>query len=88
MRLGFFVGVTGAGVGAVVALGLGLVQLRFGVIPLPPDSYFLDTAPVEILWLDVLWTTLGAVVLCTLAAYLPARAAARVEPVRTIRFGG
>ena len=26
--------------------------------------------------------------LCTLAAYLPARAAARIEPIRTIRFGG
>lgn len=88
VRLGFFVGVAGATIGAVVALGLGLIQLRFGLLPLPPDSYFLDTAPVEIRLFDVVWTVAGAVLLCTLAAYLPARAAARVEPVRTIRFGG
>ena len=31
--------------------------------------------------------SLAAIALCTLAAYLPARAASRIEPIRTIRFG-
>lgn len=88
VRLGFFVGVVGAAIGAASALMLGAIQARYGLLPLPADSYFLDTAPVEIRLLDVGWTVLAAVALCTLAAYLPARAAARIEPVRTIRFGG
>ncbi len=37
--------------------------------------------------IDVVVTVILAVALCTLAAYLPARAAARIEPIRTIRFG-
>ncbi len=64
------------------------MQHRFQLIGLPSDAYYLDHAPVEILAVDVIWTVVAAVALCTLAAYLPARAAARIEPIRTIRFGG
>ena len=85
--LGLLVGVTGATLGAGIALGLGALQARFGFIALPADAYFLDSAPVEIRLFDVGWTVAAAIALCTLAAYLPARAASRIEPIRTIRFG-
>ena len=86
--LGFLVGVVGAALGTVAAVGFGLVQDRFQLIKLPEDAYYLDHAPVEILPLDVAVTVVVAVALCTLAAYLPARAASRIEPIHTIRFGG
>ncbi len=38
--------------------------------------------------LDIGVTVIATILVCTLAAYLPARVAASVEPVRTIRFGG
>ena len=84
---GFLVGTAGATLGAALALAFGAAQIRFSFIPLPQDAYYLDTAPVEIVAVDVAVTVLVAVALCTLAAYLPARAAARIEPIRTIRFG-
>ena len=84
---GFLVGCAGAALGAALALGFGFAQQRFAFIPLPQDAYYLDAAPVEIQVVDVVVTVVLAVVLCTLAAYLPARAAARIEPIRTIRFG-
>ena len=85
---GFMVGTIGAAVGAATALGLGWVQQRFEVIKLPADAYYLDHAPVEMAGLDVAVTVIATIVLCTLAAYLPARAASAIEPIRTIRFGG
>lgn len=85
---GLMVGTIGAAVGAALALGFGALQARFAFIRLPPDAYYLDAAPVEIRLLDVGVTVVAAVVLCTLAAYVPARAASRIEPIRTIRFGG
>lgn len=85
--LGFLVGVVGATIGAAVALAFGFIQGTFHLIPLPSDAYYLDSAPVEIQLFDVLWTVLIAIALCTLAAYLPARAASRIEPIHTIRFG-
>ncbi|MEM6327066.1 MAG: ABC transporter permease [Bacteroidota bacterium] len=88
LLLGALVGTTGAAIGAGLALLFGWAQGRFGFIPLPQEAYYLDSAPVELRMLDFVWVAVLAVVLCTLAAYLPARAAARIEPIRTIRFGG
>lgn len=88
LLLGALVGTSGAAIGAGLALLFGWAQGRFGFIPLPQEAYYLDTAPVELRALDFVWVAVLAVLLCTLAAYLPARAAARIEPIRTIRFGG
>ena len=85
--LGALIGTTGALLGGALALAFGLVQDRYRVIPLPQEAYYLDAAPVELVATDFVWVMALAIVLCTVAAYLPARAAAGVEPIRTIRFG-
>ena len=85
---GLMVGVIGAALGTSVALLLGWIQDRWQVIKLPADAYYLSSAPIEFSTTDLVVTVIAAVVLCTLAAYLPARAASRIEPIRTIRFGG
>jgi len=36
--------------------------------------------------MDFLWVGALSLALCTLAAYIPARIAARLDPVRVIRF--
>ena len=86
LTFGLFVGIVGALIGAGLALALALIQMRWGVIPLPQEAYYLDTAPVELRALDFVLVPILAVVLCALAAWLPARVAARVQPVRAIRF--
>lgn len=86
--LGLMVGVIGSAIGAGLALAFGALQTRFAIIRLPQDAYYLDRAPVDVALLDVVVTVIATIVICTLAAYLPARSAARIEPVRTIRFGG
>jgi len=88
LSLGFLVGTIGTGLGLGLALAMGLVQERFGVIPLPQEAYYIDTAPVSLYLPDFVIVAVVGMVLCTLAAYLPARVAARIEPVRAIRFAG
>ncbi|MEM0961357.1 MAG: ABC transporter permease [Bacteroidota bacterium] len=85
---GFLVGSIGALAGSGFALAFAALQSQLGVIRLPPDAYYLDRAPVEVAGLDILITVIASIVLCTLASYIPARTAASVEPIRTIRFGG
>ena len=85
---GFLVGAVGAALGSALAVVFGAVQGRFELIKLPADAYYLDHAPVELSGLDVAITVIATIALCTLAAYLPARAASSIEPIRTIRFGG
>jgi lipoprotein-releasing system permease protein len=85
--LGFLIGAGGSALGAGAALLFAAVQLRFGLIRLPAEAYYIDVAPVELHALDFALVPLLAVALCTLAAYFPARTAARLEPIRSIRFG-
>ena len=85
--LGFLIGVVGSALGTGFTLLFAVVQLRFGLVRLPAEAYYIDTAPVELHGLDFVLVPLLAVVLCTLAAYFPARVAARLEPIRAILFG-
>lgn len=84
--LGAVIGCTGSLLGSALAVTAGWIQQTYGVIPLPAEAYYMDTAPMALQATDVLLVTSVAIVLCLLAAYLPARVASRIDPVRVIRF--
>ena len=84
--LGLLIGTVGTGIGSIVALCLALVQQQFGIISLPAEAYYMSTAPIGLNPLDFVLVGAITVLLCGAAAYVPARVAARVEPVRAIRF--
>ncbi len=86
LLLGLLVGVGGALIGVGIAVVVGVLQQQFGFIPLPPEAYFLDHAPVDFAWLDFVIVPVIAIVLSTASAYLPARWAAKADPVRALRF--
>jgi len=86
LLIGVLIGVVGSAMGSVVAYGLAFLQLQFEVIPLPEEAYYMSTAPIELNPIDFLMVNTVAIVLCALAAYIPARVAAKIEPVRAIRF--
>jgi lipoprotein-releasing system permease protein len=88
VALGIVVGSVGTSLGLLLALAMGLLQDRFGIIPLPQEAYYIDTAPVELQALDFVLVAAVSLLLCAIASYVPARVAARVEPVRAIRFAG
>lgn len=84
--LGLLIGGVGTAIGAALALGLALAQQRYEIIPLPAEAYYMTSAPVALHYLDFVLVAGVALVLCLLAAYVPARAASRIEPIRAIRF--
>jgi lipoprotein-releasing system permease protein len=84
--LGLLIGVVGIGLGEGIAFVVAFVQQRYGVIPLPRETYFMDTAPVLLDGFDFVLVAAIALVLCVIAAYAPAQVASRIDPVRTIRF--
>lgn len=84
--LGLLIGGVGASLGSALALILALIQKHFEVIPLPAEAYYMTTAPVELNPLDFIVVGVVTLALCGAAAYVPARVAARVEPVKAIRF--
>lgn len=86
LLLGLLIGVVGTGIGSALALSLALVQQQFGIISLPAEAYYMTTAPIGLNLLDFVLVGTVTILLCGAAAYIPARVAARVEPVRAIRF--
>lgn len=86
LMLGLLIGSVGTAIGSGLALSLALLQQQFGIISLPAEAYYMSTAPIGLNPWDFILVAIATILLCGAAAYVPSRVAARVEPVRAIRF--
>ncbi len=87
LHLGFFVGGLGTAIGLVLAWGLGMLQLHYGIVGLPAEAYYMTTAPVALHVMDFVLVSMISLLLCLGASYFPARIASRILPLQVIRFG-
>lgn len=86
LLLGLLIGTIGTSIGAAIAIIAAFLQSRYELIPLPAEAYYLDRAPISLHGGDFLLVGAVALGLCLLSAYIPARIAARIDPVRAIRL--
>ena len=86
VRVGGLIGGVGTVVGLTLALGLCLLQMRYGLIPLPAEAYYISVAPVSLQWTDFVLVGMISLLLCIGSSYFPARYASRIDPIRVIRF--
>ncbi len=86
LHLGFFVGGLGTVIGLIIAWGLGTLQMHYGIIGLPAEAYYMDTAPISMHVSDFLLVAVVSLLLCLGASYFPARTASRIQPLRVLRF--
>jgi lipoprotein-releasing system permease protein len=82
---GLWVGVIGTTAGLVLGFILAVLIEHYGLIPIPPDIYFVDNLPVSISPSDVLWISGVSLMICLLATIYPARQASGLQPVEAIR---
>lgn len=85
VRLGLLIGASGVVIGEVIALVFALLQMRFGIIPLPAEAYYMNTAPIDLNPVDFIVVAAITLVLCTASSWIPARHAAKVLPIHAIR---
>ena len=85
MLQGLWIGVIGTAAGLVLGLVLAVLIERYGLIPIPPDVYFVDRLPVSLSPWDVVWIAGVALLISALATVYPARQASGLEPVEAIR---
>ena len=84
---GMMIAVTGILFGNVLAFVLCWLQLKFKILSLPADIYYMNTVPMLLRAEDFVLVTSLAFVLCFLTTILPSRAAAKLDVVRILRFG-
>jgi lipoprotein-releasing system permease protein len=65
---------------------LGVLNDRFGMELLPKELYHLAEIPSKTLPGDVAGVAVSVLVICTLAAVIPAWQAARLDPVGALRY--
>jgi lipoprotein-releasing system permease protein len=94
LSYGLGLGIVGSGVG----VGLGLLFVHYineiedvlswitGKKVFDETIYYFHEIPTAVNPLTVLWVALGAMLIAVLASVLPARRAARLDPVRALRY--
>lgn len=86
LYLGVYIGFAGIFVGELVALLFAWLQLRYSIIPLPKEAYYMSTAPIQLSIMDFIVVAVVTMILCGISSYVPARFAARIEPIRAIHL--
>jgi len=81
---GFLLGGAGTALGALLGLAVA-AYFRFQPYPLPGDLYFITQLPVQLQAWDVIWVCGVSFATSVIAGLLPARRAARLDPVAVLR---
>lgn len=76
----------GVGIGLVVGLGLCFLQQATGFIKLDESAYYVATAPVHIIWWQVVAVCVGTLIVCFLALIIPTLIVRTIRPVKAIQF--
>jgi len=72
--------------GNVIAIGFGVLQYYFELIPLEPSTYYMDHVPIDWNWLSTIGINVLTLVIVALVLIIPTAIISRISPVKAIRF--
>jgi lipoprotein-releasing system permease protein len=78
--------VSGLIYGNIIGLGLCFLQLKYGILTLPQEAYFIDVVPIKIDFINLLLLNIGTLITCFLMLIIPSNIIAKIDPVKAIRF--
>ena len=84
---GVMVATIGLIIGIAISLLFAYLQSTYHLIPLSEENYYMSYAPVEPHLFDFILTTVITLILCALASWIPARIAAKTDPLKVIAYG-
>jgi lipoprotein-releasing system permease protein len=84
---GLFVASSGLIIGIGISLLFYWLQVNYQIIPLSEENYYMSTAPVEPHLIDFVIVSGVTFLLCALASWIPARIAAKTDPVKVLSIG-
>jgi lipoprotein-releasing system permease protein len=72
--------------GNLIGLIICIIQLKFNIIGLDPESYYLDTVPINLNLIHILLLNLGTLASTLLFLLIPSMIISKVSPEKSIRF--
>jgi lipoprotein-releasing system permease protein len=76
----------GISLGSVLGLGIAWLQLRTGFIRLDETAYYMDRAPILIVWWQVGAVLGGTFLTCVLVLMIPTIISRRIHPAKAVQF--
>lgn len=74
---GLLLGIVGSIFGSILAITIGILQLKFHLIKLNGGSFLIDYFPVKMIFMDFLIVAITAISISFIAAWFPSRKAVR-----------
>lgn len=76
----------GIAIGTGIGLGLSFLQQYFGFIQLDETAYFIQTLPIAIHPMEVIWVIFGTAVISYLSFLIPTLWIHKISPAKAIQF--
>lgn len=78
--------IKGMVIGNVIGIALCLIQLKFGILTLPAESYYVTQVPIEFNFTYIAALNIGTLVVCLIMLIIPSMVITKISPVKAIRF--
>lgn len=72
--------------GNIIGLGCCLIQYFFHVLPLNPNTYYVDSVPIELDLVYILAVNVGTALISLFVVLIPTALISRIKPISAIRF--
>jgi lipoprotein-releasing system permease protein len=86
MYEGLLIGIIGTAAGAILGYFVCWLQLKYNIYPLDPTQYKIDSLPLQVRISDFFFIAGASMILSFLASLLPARRAAKIDPLEAIKW--
>jgi lipoprotein-releasing system permease protein len=73
-------------IGNAIAIGFGLLQDRFHLVALDPESYYMTFVPISWNWPVFIILNASVLLVTTLVLFIPAMLISNIQPIKAIRF--
>ncbi|MDD5766779.1 MAG: ABC transporter permease [Candidatus Marinimicrobia bacterium] len=83
---GVLIGLAGTILGFLLALGIAWLQIRFSLVSIPKDVYFMSELPILLDWKNFLVIGIFSMICSTLATIYPTIKAVSLSPSETTRY--
>jgi lipoprotein-releasing system permease protein len=80
------IGTAGILLGNALALSMCWLQVHFGFLKLPEDTYYMRYVPIKIIWWQVGVIDIITLLLCIFCMWLPAMYIRRIQPAKVLQF--
>ena len=83
---GIIIGIIGSMTGLSIALILGYIQMKYHILSISEDIYFMDYLPLAFNIKNTIYIVIAGIISSIIASYWPAKIAANIKPANAVRY--